>query len=734
MKVQMKIIITLFYILMAKVAMSVSIDEKSCITKTTNPNGWIIKTKSSAYQLVISEKGYLKPVFYGAVEQAGYGLKNAIWSEGIDEVPVRGGYPFKTPMLEAIFSDHVRDTDLEYVSGEMISIDERPTLKIIQKDRIYPLEVTSYIRVFPELDILQKWLCIKNIGKKGNIKIENMLSGSIVLPADEYVLTHLSGKQMNEFQLQETLLTPGLKMIENRAFKSNFNAPWFQIRPQSSNKEEKGPTWFGSLHYSGNWKLLFDKNFNSTVQVLGGINFWDTELNLQPGQEFQTPELSVGYTPDGSEGVSLNLGAYVRNEILPTYYRHEMRPVLFNSWYATTYHLNEEQQIGMAKIAAEIGVELFVVDDGWFKNRIGHNKGLGDWEVDQVKFPEGLSSMIKRINDLGMKFGIWIEPESVNLNSEIYKAHPDWILSYPNRTKELPSRVFLNLAKEEVYEHLLNVISKLLDENKINFIKWDQNTYLSDPGWMDVPADIQREVRIRYIQNLYRLIDNLKKKFPAVWFESCASGGGRIDYGMMSKMDQAWVSDNAGALDRIFIQYGYLSALPANTMVSWVIEEISNYWQHPVSLDYKFDVSMSGVLGIGYDIRKWTPEEKAIAKAKIDLYKKIRPIVQQGITHRLINPFYTNRCALQYVAPDAKSSVVFCYNMAKYLPGSQIADRGTKVLKLQGLHPERQYCVNEATGEKSNEKNYSGDFLMNIGIPWPVNESFKSQILLITEN
>jgi len=705
----------------------------SSIIQTESPKGWIIKTNSSAYQIIVTANGTVKPGYYGSKEQADYVKKNAAWFEGIDEVPVRGGLPVKSPVLEVVFADHVRDAELELINGEIITLNGRQTLKITQKDKIYPLQVISYIRSLPEYDILEKWIEVKNTSRKDALKVENLMSGNIVLPSDEYVLTQLSGKQMNEFQPNESLLTPGVKLIENRGFKSNYNAPWFQVRPQSSNKDETGPTWFGSLHYSGNWRLLFDKAFDSNVQVTGGINFWDTELNLKPGEEFQTPKLSVGYTPDGSEGVSLNLGAYVRNEILPAEHRRDMRPVLFNSWYATTYHLNEEQQVGMAKIAAETGVELFVIDDGWFKGRTTHTTGLGDWEVDKTKFPNGLGSMIKRINDLGMKFGIWVEPESVTPNSDIYRAHPDWILSYPSRKKELPYRVFLNLGKEEVYQHLLGAISKLLKENKIDFIKWDQNTYLTDPGWMDAPADVQREVRIRYIQNLYRLVDELKRSFPKVWFESCASGGGRIDYGMMSKMDQAWVSDNAGALDRIFIQYGYLSALPANTMVSWVIDQIDNFWMQPISLAYKFDVSMSGVLGIGYDIRKWTPEERTLAKNKIELYKKIRPIVHQGILHRLVSPFNNNRCALQYNAADGKSSALFCYNMAKYLPGSVLIDRGSNILKLKGLKAESSYRITKANDVNDKGSIYKGGFLMEIGITWPAKNAFESQILLINE-
>jgi alpha-galactosidase len=698
------------------------------VTKTDDPKGWIIQTRSSAYQIVITEKGQVKPVYYGLKEQAGYGKKNAAWSEGIDEIPVRGGLPFKTPMLEVVFADQVRDADLQYVSGAVVTVDGRPALKIIQKDRFYALEVTSYIRVLSEFDILEKWAVVKNTGHKGSIRIENMQSGNIVLPADEYKLTHMSGSQLSEFQLQKTDLTPGLKVLQSKAFKSNSNPPWFMVQPKNAD-EATGPAWFGSLHYSGNWQLVFDKTFGGVVQILGGINFWDTSWELKAGDAFETPKFAVGFTNDGEEGVSQSLAAYVRNSILPVAHRNELRPVIYNSWEAAYYNVNEKQQLELVETAKDLGVELFTIDDGWFRGRTDgrSQSGLGNWDVDKNKFPNGLTPVIKRVHESGMKFGLWIEPENVNPNSDVIKAHPDWIFQFPNRTGNV-FRKILNLANEDAYQFLLNTFTTLLKENAIDFIKWDQNNYLSEPGWSGVPANVQREARIRHTSNVYRLVDELRKRFPKVLFESCASGGGRVDLGMMSRMDQTWLSDNTDPVDRLFIQYGFLSALPANTMVSWVTDAARH---QAVSLDYRFDVSMSGVLGIGNDIRKWTPAEKEIAKRKIELYKKIRPLVQQGINYRLASPFESNRCALQYNAADGSSAVVFCYNLAKYLPGSQFIDRGRTVLKLKGLNPSQLYRIKKTSDTKDEGTVYRGDFLMNIGISWPVKNAFESQILTV---
>lgn len=705
---------------------SYSLKAQYVITETTKPKGWLIKTKSAAFKIIVTNEGKVKPISFGVLDQIDYGKKNAYrFFEDIEEVPVRGGLPSKLPVLEVVFKDKVRDADLIFVNAEITTIEGFPALKITQKDKFYPLEVTSYIRVLSEFNILEKWISVKNIGKKDKILIENLLSGSLVLPTDEYNLTQLSGAPYAEFQLIESPLVPGTKTIDIRATKSNFHAPWFMVRPQNSTGET-GPTWFGSLHYSGNWAIHLEKAFNGPLQIVGGINFWDSTWSLEPGKSFETPKMDIGFTLDGPEGAQINHTAYIRKTVLPLPHRNELRPVAYNSWYATKQFLKEEQQLELAKEAANLGAELFVVDAGWYKVAGTDWSELGDWDVDKVKFPNGLTSLIKGVNDLGMKFGLWFEPESINISSETYKKHPDWAVHFQNR--EGVARKTLNLAKEEVYQHLLNKISTLLRENKIDYVKWDQNTLLRNPGWPEAPQEIQREIRIRMTQNLYRLIDELKKRFPYIWFESCTSGGGRTDAGIFSRMDLAWTSDNSSALERLMIQYGYLSAYPANTMFSWVVEKGAIQ-----SLAYKFDVAMSGVLGISDNIAKWTEDDKKIAKHKIEVYKQIRPLVQQGTLHRLVSPFETDRSALQYNSEDSSSAVLICHNMARYLIGSKLTTKPSETLKLRGLDPQKKYVIKN-TDLKMNKGNIqTGAFLMNVGIQWPVTKQYESKVITINE-
>lgn len=696
------------------------------IINTVNPEGWILQTDNSVYQMTVSNNK-VEHVFYGQKDQFDCKRRNTKWAP-LDEIPVRGGLPYKTPVIEVVFSDGVRDLNLVYDSYQITNDNGIPLLKIVQKDSHYPFEVTSYFKVYKEFDIIEKWISVTNTDKENKVLIENLLSGSVNLPADKYILTQFSGRYMNEFQIEQAHLTTGLKVIQSKGFKSNENAPWFMVQTSEATKSD-GSTWFGSLHYSGNWGLVFEQKFDGTLQITGGVNFWDSNWTLFPGQSFISPKITFGYSNRGTDNASVNLANYIRSHVLPSNFRDELRPVLYNSWEATHYDVNEQQQIKLADVAKEIGVELFVVDDGWFKDRTDgrSQSGLGNFDVDTHKFPNGLKPLIDHVHGLGMKFGLWVEPENVNPNSDIYRKHPEWVFQFPNREGN-KFRKILNLANEGAYGYLLSSLTNLLENNDIDFIKWDQNNHLSEPGWQEAPQGLEREARIRHTENVYRLVDELRKKFPDVLFETCASGGGRVDLGMLSRMDQAWLSDNTDPIDRLFIQHGYAKMLPANTMVSWVTSMARH---QTMPLEYRFDVSMTGVLGIGADITTWNDEEKEIARKKIEQYKNIRGIVQKGDHYSLISPFETNRSASQYVTHDKNFSLLFCFNMAYNATGSQFIERGSKSIQLMSLRPDSMYIVKDISENKEIGR-YTGSFLMNIGLNWPVeNRTYKSKILLL---
>ncbi|NGM63579.1 alpha-galactosidase [Sphingobacterium sp. SGG-5] len=707
------------------------------IIKTVAPQGWVIQTQHSTYRLILTADKRVRPVYYGTkiaesdLKKEDFWFNNvqkpSNWVRNIDEIPVRGDFPFKEPVLEAMFANGVRDLDMVYVSDEIDVENGVSTLKIVLRDKFYPVEVTSNYKVFDDLDIIEKWITIKNTSKnkKDNVRLENVLSGSIVLPHDDYILTQLSGHEMNEFQEEQVPLSTGVKVIESKAFKSNFHAPWFLIKTDQTTKET-GSAWFGSVHYSGNWVFRFDKKFNSTLQIVGGINFWDTDWMLMPGETFISPKISFGYSPYGTDQATINQHRYVRTYVLPEKHRHELRPVLYNGWENSYYDINEKQQIELANVASEIGVELFVVDDGWFKNRTASDSGLGNYEIDKNKFPNGLKPVIDHVHKLGMKFGLWVEPESVSDNADVFVKNPHYTFQFREREKGR-YRKLLNIANEDVYEHLLNSLSKLLSENAIDFIKWDQNSYLSEPGWLNAPTGLEREARIRHTQNVYRLVETLRSRFPEVIFETCASGGGRVDLGMLSRMDQAWVSDNTDPLDRLFIQHGYAQMLPANTMVSWVTSMTRH---QPVSLDFRFDVSSGGVLGIGANIAKWSEGDKTIAIKKIEIYKRIRPVVQYGDYYALTAVKENSKISYQYVNQNQKSAVVFFFDTSHFLPNNRERKSELKV-RLKGLEAGQRYTIknlddNTVVGE------FDGRYLMNIGLKFPAkNNPFSSWVYIL---
>jgi alpha-galactosidase len=691
---------------------------------------WKIQTAHSLYAIGLASDGIVVPLYYGPkdgpIDLPTDRFKvSAMIGSTVREVPFRGGLGEQVPSIEVVYADGVRDADLVYDSSSISRIEGQPSLQIILKDAIYGLKVSAYYRILPELDLMQRWMVLSNGGDKP-ITLENAQSGSCELPAGEYELMHLAGEWAQEFMPRTARLTPGVKTLQSRNFQSFTTPPWIAVCSAGAN-ETRGNVFFASLHYSGNWRLDIAQSFPGEVQVSGGINFWDTALQLKPGESFTTPRMIIGFSPDGIQGASQRMHEYVRRDVLPPTFRNQRRPVIYNSWFATTFKVNEQQQVELAKIAAQIGVELFVVDDGWFKGRNDDHAGLGDWIADPKKFPSGLGSMIKQINDLGMDFGIWVEPEMVNPDSDLYRAHPDWVFNYPTRTRhEQRNQLMLNLARQDVYDYLLDAMTRLLSQNDIKFIKWDRNRGLSEPGWPDAPPEQQRAVRIVYMQYLYKLIDTLRARFPQVMFEDCSGGGGRADLGMLQRMDQIWPSDNTNPTDRLYIQSGFLRMFPPGTMVDWVTDD---NWHHAdVSMKYRFAVSMAGVLGVGGDIAKWSEADRDTAKHMIALYKEIRPIIQQGTVYQLMLPTASDRVALEYLSPDRKQGVLLIYTMRDPLAGSTDAERLTRVLRFLGLDPDASYSIQNDAAD-GPEQVLSGRTLMDVGMPWPIFGDYNCAIL-----
>lgn len=655
-----------------------------------SPNYWILETRHTAYAFGLNEAKLLTHCYWGArlpfVKDYPAPFYPTQWTSPDgphhfvpEEYPGYGGTKYIDPTLKVTFADQVRDVVLEYQDFD-ITASPYPTLALRLKDTYYPLQLTLHYRVHEEYDLIERWVTLENLGEEP-ILIERAFSAKWTLPhGDNYSLTHLYGRHNDEFHIKREALTPGLKVIESRRIIPSHRAsPWFAIDRSAS--EDSGEVWFGTLAWSGNFKITAEVTEFASTRVSIGVNDWDFAWKLMPSQPFVTPFALSGYTQNGLGAASRIFHDYVRDELIP--HGKVLHKILYNSWEATLFDVDEVSQSKLAEIAADMGVELFVMDDGWFHGRNLDNAGLGDWFPDKVKFPNGLGGLIQKVNDLGMEFGLWVEPEMVNPDSDLYRAHPDWVIHFPTRARtESRNQLILNMAREDVQNYLINALDKLLTENHIAFVKWDMNRGVSEPGWADAPGD-QREIWIRYVQGLVHVWGMLRERHPHVIWQSCASGGGRADFGILKLADQIWTSDNTEATARLSIQEGFSQFLPANTMEAWV----TDWGKDLVPLEFRFHVSMCGSLGVGGNLFEWDQANRESAAAHIRLYKALRPIIQFGDQYRLISSQKNAYSAIQYVSKDKSQSVLFVFR-------THIPDPfNIPMIHLRGLEPEALYSV-----------------------------------------
>jgi alpha-galactosidase len=462
------------------------------------------------------------------------------------------------------------------------------------------------------------------------------------------------------------------------------------------------------------------------LRITGGYNDFDFSYPLKPGESLATPPFYAGFTDRGFGEASRLFHRFQLERILPRSSAGHPRPVLYNSWEATGFAVDEPGQTALARKAAEIGVERFVMDDGWFGARNSSLAGLGDWTPNSKKFPNGLKPLIDNVKSLGMDFGLWVEPEMVNPNSDLYRAHPDWVLNFPGRPRsEARNQLVLNLSRDDVKEYFFASLDKLVSENDIAFLKWDLNRNFSEPGWPEAPLAEQKTLWIRHVNNYYEVIDRLRARHPKLEIESCASGGGRVDLGVLTRTEEVWPSDNTDAFDRLSIQYGYSHAYSPKTMMAWVTD-VPSMDQRSESLQYRFLVAMMGSLGIGSNLTKWSPEEFKIATRMIALYKRIRGTVQEGDLYRLLAPGEGSLSANQYVSRDGKQAVLFAFLHA------QQYGRQAPAIHLKGLAEQGLYRVQAVEGRISETaETLSGAYLMNHGLTPSLKGEFDAAAILL---
>lgn len=554
------------------------------------------------------------------------------------EYPTFGNGDYREPAVVILQENGSRISDFKYKNYE-IKIgkekleglpcsyveeeEEAKTLKIYLEDEITKLQLILSYTIFKNYNIIARSTYIKN-NSSNKVSLERILSGSIDFRDSNFEIFHLSGTWGRERYLEISGITQSKFVIESkRGTSSANNNPFFGLKRKSTT-EFIGEVYGFSLVYSGNFIGQVEKNQIDSLRVNMGINPFNFKWILKGGESFQTPEMLITYSEKGLNGMSRNFHSILRERVIRGKWREKVRPILLNNWEATYFNFNEEKILNIAKKAKDLGVELFVLDDGWFGERNNDFSGLGDWWTNLKKIPSGICGLSKKIEEMGLKFGLWFEPEMVNKNSNLYKKHPNWILQVPERLNtQSRNQYTLDLGREDVREYLYEKISKILKESKISYIKWDMNRPMTEV-WSEVlNYENQGEVAHRYILGLYSLLERITKEFPDILFESCASGGNRFDPGMLYYMPQTWTSDNTDPMDRIKIQYGTSMCYPISTMGAHVSASPNHQTGRITSIETRGNVAFFGSFGYELDFNKITDEEKLKVKEQIEFFKKI---------------------------------------------------------------------------------------------------------------
>jgi alpha-galactosidase len=630
------------------------------------------------------------------------------------------------PSVQLLFSDVVTAIG----EGDIISTD------IILKDPVYPFEVTLHYQAYYAENVIEQWTTIENMDKTP-VTLHRCASATLQLKEDKYYLTHFYGDWANEMRMEEIPLPEGIHSIESKlgTRATNFDLPSFLLSINKPAEEETGEVIAGTLAWSGNFRLLFEnvrysEDFHNLLQIQPGINPYASDYVLNAGETFTTPSFIYTYTKAGKGQASRNLHAWALNYGI--YHARQHRQTLLNNWEATYFNFDEVKLSALFDDAKKLGVDLFLLDDGWFGNkypRNSDNAGLGDWEANTKKLPNGIDNLVKQAESKGVKFGIWLEPEMVNPKSELYENHPDWIIKLPNRPENLRrNQLVLDLTNPAVQEHVFGIVDKLLSLNKnIAYIKWDCNRYMSN-AYSPYLKDKQSQLYVDYVRGLYNVLQKVRAKYPDLEMMLCSGGGGRAEYGGLKYFQEFWPSDNTDAVSRIYIQWGYSYFFPSAAVCAHVTS-----WGNQ-SIKFKTDVASMGKLGFDIQVSHLKPEELAWCQKAVQNFDRMQTLIGFGSLYRLVSPWQNPCSSVMYVDDKKSKAVLFAFNLQP-----RFGDVFPKIIP-QGLDAAKKYKVQEINLEndsrpafKQSGQVFSGDYLMKQGIEWYLNNPVTSSVLELTE-
>ena len=729
--------------------MPIQFDEKE--------NLFHLQTKHSSYIFCIAHEKYPVHLYYGKRIENTQGLSSFLKKLGgrpsiyaktpafinseedfrLELVPCE--YPFygntdlKTPAFSARYQDGSRITNAVY-SGYKITEgkprlsglpstytendSEAQTLELTLTDAFTGLNIILSYTAYAELDAVCRSVRIENRGGSP-LDITSVMSASVDFLSDEFDFITLGGTWSDECGISRRPLFFGTQSVDSkRGSSSHMHSPFFALAEKNAS-EDAGAVYGFSLVYSGNFIAGTEVNEFKLSRAFIGINPFDFNWRLEPGETFTAPEAVMVYSDEGLGGMSRTYHKLYRTRLARGTFRDKNRPVLANNWEATTFDFNEDKIVAIAQKAKEAGVELMVLDDGWFGNRNNDQTSLGDWFPNKEKLPNGISGLADKIVKMGLKFGLWFEPEMISPVSQLYEKHPDWCIHVEGRERNLGRcQLILDLSRKDVREFIIGFLTDILKNNPISYIKWDYNRNFTDIGSSLLPPERQSEVAHRYILGLYEILETITTAFPDVLFEGCASGGGRFDPGQMYYFDQYWTSDNSDAIARLKIQYGTSLVMPAIMQGAHVSASPNHGLGRHIPLSTRGHVAMTGQFGYEFDLSKATDETVAEMQEQIALSKKIESVVHFGDMYRLDSPFEKDYSSVEFLSEDKNTAVLFhCCTLAKI-------NGAPHFVKLRGLDPNSVY-VCEETGEEC-----SGGVLCGTGILFRHRKDFESWIYI----
>jgi len=711
----------LFLLLLTIMYLPVQAQESSLIKIETQNSALVLKVgkNKKLYQTYLGTK-LNNSSEYEAVSKEN--TKNFVVNDGNPLIDLRhSAYPtFGTdnlfePAIRITHNDGNPSLELEYQNHTIQKIDDNTAEIVIKlKDPQYPVFVNLHYKTFYKENVIESWTEIQHNEKK-TVMLYNYASSALHLDADQYWLTQFYSDVVEEVRMEESQLTRGIKVIDSKlGVRTNmFASPSFFLSLNSKSGENTGEVIAGTIAWSGNFKYTFDIDNNNELRIISGINEFASEYNLEPGKTFKTPVFIYTFSNQGKGQASRNLHAWARKYGLKD--GEKPRLTLLNNWETTFFDFDENKLANMFTDAKTLGVDMFLLDDGWFGNkypRSGSTSGLGDWQATKSKLPNGIGFLMEKAKETNVKFGIWIEPEMINEKTELYEKHPDWVLSLPNREKNIyRTQLVLDLCNPQVQDFVFKVVDDIMQTKQgVAFFKWDCNRMMTS-AYSTYLKNQQSHLFIEYTKGLYKVLDRIKAKYPDLPMMLCAGGGGRVDYGFLNYFTEFWASDNTDPFDRVFIQWGYSNFYPALATCNHVTS-MGNQ-----SIKFKTDVAMMGKLGFDIHVGGLKPNELQFCQQAVANYKRLSPVIWQGDLYRLISPYEESRAVLSYVNQDKTKSVVFSYTL------HPLTDPNYSLVRLEGLDPLKQYIVKEInlmpdaknTFEASGNI-FSGDFLMKVGL------------------